>query len=134
MKQFCENPNCDSPGFREVPVSVNKPFDQKRTLCAACEEAYVWGVQHGRMVVGHGQFYVVAAAERGIVALASAFRSVGAARKELFAYLRRNHGYEGREDIRALRAWLRQHDEKLDVKIVHQMGLKTTGSPSEHEP
>jgi hypothetical protein len=40
MKKFCDNPNCESPGFKEVPVSVSKPSDQKRTLCATCEEAY----------------------------------------------------------------------------------------------
>ena len=52
MKPFCDNPNCESPGFKEVPVSVNKPSDQKRTLCATCEEAYTWGVQHGMIVAG----------------------------------------------------------------------------------
>jgi hypothetical protein len=50
MKKFCENPNCESPGFKEVPVSVKKPSDQARTLCATCEEAYTWGVQHGGMI------------------------------------------------------------------------------------
>jgi len=50
MKEFCENPWCEAPGFKEVPVSVNGPADEKRTLCTLCEEAYTWGVQHGRMV------------------------------------------------------------------------------------
>jgi len=49
MKDFCENQYCDSPGAKVVPVSVNKPSDQKRTLCVPCEEAYTWGVQHGKM-------------------------------------------------------------------------------------
>ena len=51
MKEFCENQYCESPGLREVPVSVRKAGDQRRTLCAACEEAYSCGVQHGRMTV-----------------------------------------------------------------------------------
>lgn len=49
MKEFCENPLCENPGFKEVPVSVDKPGDQVRTLCATCEEAFSWGVQHGGM-------------------------------------------------------------------------------------
>ena len=49
MKEFCENQYCQSPGIKEVPVSVRTPADQVRTLCAACEEAYSWGVQHGTM-------------------------------------------------------------------------------------
>ena len=49
MKEFCENEFCENPGAKVVPVSVEKPSDQKRTLCTACEEAYTWGVQHGTM-------------------------------------------------------------------------------------
>ncbi len=47
MKDFCENPCCENPGVKEVPVSARDPSDQLRTLCAPCEEAYTWGVQHG---------------------------------------------------------------------------------------
>ena len=47
MKDFCENQYCDNPGAKVVPVSVDKPSDQKRTLCVTCEETYSWGVQHG---------------------------------------------------------------------------------------
>jgi hypothetical protein len=47
MKEFCENEYCENPGAKVVPVSVDKPSDQRRTLCAPCEEAYTWGVQHG---------------------------------------------------------------------------------------
>ena len=47
MKEFCDNPYCENPGFKEVPVSVRRAGDQKRTLCASCEEAWSWGVQHG---------------------------------------------------------------------------------------
>ena len=49
IKEFCENPYCENTGSREVPVSVSRPSDQRRTLCATCEEAYTWGVQHGSM-------------------------------------------------------------------------------------
>jgi hypothetical protein len=49
MKEFCENPLCENEGFKEVRVSVKTGGDEKRMLCAACEEAYAWGLQHGRM-------------------------------------------------------------------------------------
>ena len=50
MKEFCENEYCDNPGAKVVPVSEHTPGDSERTLCAACEEAYSTGVQHGFMV------------------------------------------------------------------------------------
>jgi len=50
MNPFCDNALCENPGFKEVPVSVRRAGDEKRTLCAACEEAYSWGVQHGTFV------------------------------------------------------------------------------------
>jgi hypothetical protein len=46
MKDFCENQYCENSGAKVVAVSVDKPSDQKRTLCVPCEEAYTWGVQH----------------------------------------------------------------------------------------
>ena len=49
MTTHCENPNCDNEGYKQVPLSVNKPSDERRTLCAICEDAYTWGVQHGHM-------------------------------------------------------------------------------------
>lgn len=49
MKQYCENSLCLNEAVKEVPVSVRKPDDQSRALCAACQEVYSWGVQHGRM-------------------------------------------------------------------------------------
>ena len=52
MNPFCDNPLCENPGFKEVPVSVRKAGDQRRTLCAPCEEAYTWGIQHGTFVAG----------------------------------------------------------------------------------
>jgi len=49
METYCQNPFCENEAVKEVPVSVEKPSDQTRSLCAACEESYTWGVQHGRM-------------------------------------------------------------------------------------
>jgi hypothetical protein len=50
MKEFCDNQYCDSPGAKVVPVSVENPSDETRTLCVPCEEAYTIGVQHGTKV------------------------------------------------------------------------------------
>ena len=49
MKEYCENPLCEASAFIEVAVSVTKPSDQMRTLCATCKESYMWGEQHGMM-------------------------------------------------------------------------------------
>jgi hypothetical protein len=48
MEKYCQNPLCENEAIKEVPVSVETASDQTRALCAACEEAYSWGLQHGR--------------------------------------------------------------------------------------
>ena len=52
MEEHCQNPLCENKAAKEVPVSVEKPSDQTRSLCATCEEVYTWGVQHGTMFEG----------------------------------------------------------------------------------
>jgi len=52
MKTYCENSLCENEAVIEVPVSMDKPCDQVRALCGACEEVYTWGVQHGRACAG----------------------------------------------------------------------------------
>ena len=49
MEKYCQNPLCENEATKQVPVSVRQPGDQKRALCAVCEEVYTWGVQHGEM-------------------------------------------------------------------------------------
>jgi hypothetical protein len=49
MEKFCQNPLCENQAVKKVAVSVKAPSDQMRALCAACEEAHSWGVQHGLM-------------------------------------------------------------------------------------
>ena len=49
MKKYCENSLCKNRSVKEIPVSVRTPADQVMALCATCEEAYSWGVQHGQM-------------------------------------------------------------------------------------
>lgn len=51
METNCQNPLCQNRAVREVRVSVEKPNDEVRALCATCDEAYAWGVQHGSALV-----------------------------------------------------------------------------------
>jgi hypothetical protein len=47
--EFCANQFCESEAVETVPVSVEKAGDSERKFCTACYEAYVIGVQHGRI-------------------------------------------------------------------------------------
>jgi hypothetical protein len=49
MEKYCQNQLCENQAVKQVPVSVREASDQKRSLCAACEEVYTWGVQQGQM-------------------------------------------------------------------------------------
>lgn len=49
MQKYCQNQLCENQAVKQVPVSVREASDQKRSLCAPCEEAYSWGVQQGQM-------------------------------------------------------------------------------------
>jgi hypothetical protein len=123
MKDYCENEYCESSGAKVVSVSVSKPSDQTRTLCAACEEVYTWGVQHGRITSQTKEVWLVAIADRGIVSHVQAYPDAKTAIKALAAYLAEFNEYTGPADIRAIRRWLRQHDENLSVEITFQEGL-----------
>ena len=120
VKPFCENPNCESPAVKEVPVSVNLPSDQKRSLCATCEEAYSWGVQHGVMTSWR-PVWVLAVADRGVIGHLAVFRKRKDADGGLVDYLRTYHGYSGSADRKAVRQWLGEHDERLSVEISEQV-------------
>ena len=76
MDKYCHNPLCDSEAVKDVKVSVNRPSDEKRSLCACCEEVFLWGVQHGKMLSGgqahqrpHGRMTVVPVEEKGPASL-----------------------------------------------------------------
>jgi hypothetical protein len=47
--KYCDNQFCESEAVETVPVSVKTAGDSDRNFCAACYEAYVIGVQHGRI-------------------------------------------------------------------------------------
>ncbi len=65
-------------------------------------------------------FYILAVADRGLVSHAEAFRTRKAAEEGLVNYLRENECYDGSGSMRAIRRWLREHDERLSVEIVEQ--------------
>jgi hypothetical protein len=46
---YCDNQFCESEATKTVPVFVHRAVDSKRHFCEACYEAYVIGVQHGRI-------------------------------------------------------------------------------------
>jgi len=123
MKDFCENLYCDDPAYKEVPVSVDKPSDQVRTLCASCQEVYTWGVQHGRITAQSGRLWILAVADKGLVDYAQAYPSEEEATKGLVGYLRQYHGYKGPANRKAVEDWLDRDDEGLSVEIVRQNGV-----------
>ena len=65
-------------------------------------------------------FYILTIADRGLVSQAEAFRTRKAAEEGLVNYLRENECYDGSGSMRAIRRWLREHDERLSVEIVEQ--------------
>jgi hypothetical protein len=117
MERFCENSLCENEAVRMVPVSVNTPSDQKRSLCAAYKEAYDWGVQHGRMTPGRKKIWVLAVADRGTVVHGRAFRRRSKAVQGLAEYLTAHDGYTGPAEMPSICDWLAEHDERLSIEI-----------------
>jgi hypothetical protein len=117
MEKFCQNDLCESEAVRQVLISVERPCDQKRALCAACKEAYDWGVQHGRRTPKNKQVWVLAVIDRGTVVHGRVFRKRPQAIRSLAEYLRANEGYSGPAAMPSISAWLAEHDERLGADI-----------------
>ena len=47
--KYCDNYCCEAEAIKTVPVSIKRAGDSKRKFCGACYDAYVIGVQHGRL-------------------------------------------------------------------------------------
>jgi hypothetical protein len=47
--EYCDNYLCENEATKTVPVSIRRAGDSERKFCEACYEAYVIGVQHGRI-------------------------------------------------------------------------------------
>ena len=122
MTEFCQNPCCENEGSKEVPVSVNGPGDQRRTLCAACEEAYSWGVQHGRFTAENEPLWIAVVTDRGIVAYARSFRSQIEAENAIIDYLTEHHGCHVGRCLQAVYEWVGEQ-AYLAAEIVEQDAL-----------
>jgi hypothetical protein len=117
MEKFCQNDLCENEAVRQVPVSVNGPCDQRRAVCAACKEAYDWGVQHGRMTPQNNRLWVLAVTDRGTVVHGRIFRKRPKAVGGLAEYLRSNEGYTGSADMPSICDWMAEHNERLGADI-----------------
>ncbi len=117
MERYCQNPLCENEATKIVPVSVDSPFDQKRALCAACEEVYTWGVQHGRITSTPKKVWVLHVTERESVVHAGVFRSKRKAVKDLAQYLRAQEDYHGPEDLPSICDWMAEYNERLGADI-----------------
>jgi len=117
VAKYCQNPLCQNEAVKEVSVSVSKRSDQKRALCALCEEAYSWGVQHGRMAFATRKVWVVAVTDRGNAVYAKVVRSKSQAVKDLADYLRAHEDYSGPAELPGICSWLAEHDEHMGVDI-----------------
>jgi hypothetical protein len=117
MEKYCQNPFCENEATKQVLVSIDKAGDQKRSLCAVCEEVYTWGVQHGRMTPQNKRLWVLAVTDRGTVVHGRIFRKRPKAVKGLAEYLRANEGYTGSADLPSICAWMAAHNERLGADI-----------------
>jgi hypothetical protein len=75
------------------------------------------------------EVWLVAVADRGIVAHVHAYADARAASRALAAYLAEFNEYTGPADIRAIRRWLRRHHENLSVEITCQPWKERSPSP-----
>ena len=117
MESNCQNDLCKNRAVTQVPVSINKPSDAKRALCNTCEQAYRWGVRHGRMTAQRRSLWVLAVADRGVVVHGGVFRTKRKAVAGLVGYLKANEDYDGPSDMPRVSDWLAQHDERLGADI-----------------
>jgi len=117
MDRYCQNPLCENEATKMVSVSVDRPSDQKRALCAVCEEVYTWGVQHGQITSLPKKVWVLHVTKRDSVVHAGIFRNKRKAVKDLARYLRSQEGYGGPEDLSSICDWMAEHDERLGADI-----------------
>lgn len=117
MKEYCQNPLCESEATKVVPVSVDHPSDQKRSLCAVCEEAYSWGVQHGCITSTPKRVWVLHVNNGGAVIHAGVFRNKRRAVKDLVKYMRTQEGYRGSGNLPGICDWIAEHNERLGIDI-----------------
>lgn len=117
MEKYCQNPLCENEATKVVPVSVDRPSDQKRALCAVCEKAYSWGVQHGCFTSVPKKVWALHVSDAGTVVHAGVYRNKCSAVRALAAYLRNQEGYSGSQDLPSICDWMAERNEHLGVDI-----------------
>ena len=118
MDANCENPLCKRKAATTVAVSMDKPSDQKRTLCTPCEKAYSWGVRHGQMLRRPKKVWVLCVSNKGLVFHTKAVASYAKAVKALAEYFKAKEGYAGPTELTSIVNWMAQHDERLGADII----------------
>ena len=117
METYCQNTFCETEAVKEVPVSVKEPSDETRALCAACNEAYTWGVQHGKKVSQQRKLWTLAVADRGVIVHVQAYKSQAEAERGMVEYLEKYENCDCAGDAKRAYQWLQQHDERLSIEI-----------------
>jgi len=117
MEEYCQNPLCENEAAKVVAVSVDKPSDQKRSLCAVCEEVFSWGVQHGRITSIPKRVWVLHVSDAGVAVHARVFRNRRKAVRDLATYMRAEYSYGGHDDLPSICDWMAEHNEHLGVDI-----------------
>jgi len=123
MPHQCDNPKCKYPATTEIPVSVNGSSAERRWVCEACKEAYNWGVEYGCFTINEQPIWLVAIADKGLVAHVSVHASEAAANAALVTALTDYHGYEGGSNVDDLWRWINRRQETLSVEIIQQTGF-----------
>jgi len=117
MESYCQNPLCENEATKVVPVSVDKPSDQKRALCVVYEEPYSWGIQHGRMTSVPKKLWVLHVSN-GVTAIhTGVFRNKQKAVIGLVQYMKNQEGYRGPGDLSGICDWIAEHNECLGLDI-----------------
>ena len=96
-------------------------FKDVNTLCERINTCYE--IPAGRQK----KDWVVVVTDKCRFVHVRAYSSKTAAKEGLFEYLREHRVYDGRENLLAVRKWLKKHGERLSVSIVQQDITGTTG-------
>ena len=64
--------------------------------------------------------WVVIVTDQRTIVHVRAFRTKATVVKELLKYMREQHGYDGRTNMRALAEWIEEHGNRLGVDLVRQ--------------
>jgi hypothetical protein len=117
MEKNCQNDLCEKEAAGPVSISVHGPCDRKRALCAACKQAYDWGVADGRMTSLPQRIWVLAVTDMGLVIHSGAFRTRRKAVQGLAQYLQVYQGYRGPAEMPSISDWLAEQAQDLGVDL-----------------